>query len=63
MLTAGELSTTGSATSAAGVGQFVYNSTTHTLSWDANGLTAGGVTDIAVFDNGNAPASGDFLFS
>ncbi len=63
VLTAGELSTTGIATSAAGVGQFVYNTTTHTLSWDSNGVTAGGMTDIVAFNNGNAPAAGDFLFA
>ncbi len=62
-LTNAELSLTGVATSAAGVGQFVYNSTTHTLSWDANGVTAGGMTDIAVFDNGATPAVADFLFT
>ena len=63
VLTAAELSATGAATSAAGVGQFVYNATTHTLSWDANGVTAGGMTDIVVFDNGATPATGDFLFT
>ncbi len=62
-LTTGELSTTGVATSAAGIGQFVYNSTTHTLSWDSNGVTAGGMTDIVVFDNAVAPAAADFLFT
>ena len=62
-LTAGELSLTGVATSAAGVGQFVYNTTTHTLSWDANGVTSGGVTAIVVFDNAATPHAGDFLFT
>ncbi len=62
-LTAGELSLTSSATSAAGVGQFVYNSTTHTLSWDSNGITAGGLTDIVIFDNAATPATGDFIFT
>ncbi|MEI9905258.1 MAG: calcium-binding protein [Asticcacaulis sp.] len=63
VLTAGELSTTGSATSAAGVGQFVYNTTTHTLSWDSNGVTAGGMTDIVVFNNAAMPHIGDFIFT
>ncbi len=62
-LTNAELSTTGSATSAAGVGQFVYNTTTHTLSWDANGVTVGGMTSIVVFDNAIAPVAGDFIFT
>ena len=62
-LTTGELSLTGTATSAAGVGQFVYNTTTHTLSWDSNGVTAGGVTAIVVFDNSATPHAGDFIFT
>ncbi len=63
VLGAAELSLTGVATSAAGVGQFVYNSTTHTLSWDSNGVAAGGMTDIVVFDNGATPHAGDFIFT
>ncbi len=63
VLTAGELSLTGAATSAAGVGQFVYNATTHTLSWDSNGVTAGGMTDIVVFNNAATPHTGDFIFT
>ncbi len=62
-LNAAELSLTGTATSAAGVGQFVYNTTTHTLSWDSNGITAGGVTAIVVFDNAATLHAGDFLFT
>ncbi len=30
-------------------GQFVYNTTTKTLSWDANGKAANGVTVLATF--------------
>ncbi|MEI9905255.1 MAG: calcium-binding protein [Asticcacaulis sp.] len=63
VLGAGELSLTGVATSAAGVGQFIYNTTTHTLSWDSNGVTAGGVTDIVVFNNAATPHAGDFIFT
>ncbi len=62
-LTAAELSLTGAATSAAGVGQFVYNATIHTLSWDSNGVTTGGMTAIDIFDNGTAPAIGNYLIT
>ncbi len=56
-----QLSLTGAATTTAA--QFVYNATTHTLSWDSNGTAAGGVTAILVFDNAATPHAGDFIFT
>jgi Ca2+-binding RTX toxin-like protein len=41
---------TGTATSAAGTGQFVMNTTTDTLWWDANGKAAGGAAMLAHLD-------------
>jgi Ca2+-binding RTX toxin-like protein len=40
----------GTATSAAGTGQFVMNTTTDTLWWDSNGKAAGGATMLAHLD-------------
>ena len=59
-LTPGEFSTTGQA---AGAGaQFVYNPASHNLYWDTNGSTAGGLILLAIFNNGAAPSTGDFIF-
>jgi lysophospholipase L1-like esterase len=38
----------GTASSASGIGQLVYNTTSGVLSWDNNGSASGGVTDIAL---------------
>ena len=55
-----DISGTGSATSASGQGQFLYDGIT--LSWDSNGSDPGGVTALVTFTN-HAPISpGDFLF-
>ena len=53
--------TTDLATSAPGVGQFVYNTTTNTLSWDADG--AGGTASIAIAINslGTSLSASDIL--
>lgn len=40
------------ATSAAGVGQFLYDTDDGRLLWDANGVAAGGVTHFATLDDG-----------
>lgn len=60
-LQASELSTSGAAVG--GNAQFVYAPTTHMLFWDSNGSLAGGLTSIAVFDNGATPSTADFLFT
>ena len=60
VLQASEISFTGAAVGSNA--QFVYSTATHTLSWDANGSTAAGITALVVFDNGATPATGDFLF-
>jgi len=51
----------GTATSAAGVGQFTYDAGTGALSWDANGVTAGGVTVIATLSAGLAFTAADIV--
>lgn len=45
-LDSSRLSTSGTATSPSGTGQFVYNQSTHVLSWDADG--AGGSSGLAL---------------
>jgi large repetitive protein len=63
----GELVINGPATGT--LGQLLYNSSTGMLSFDANGATAGGVTDIAVINTGVVPAhpttliASDFLLN
>jgi Ca2+-binding RTX toxin-like protein len=51
----------GTATSGSGVGQFVYNSTTKKLYWDANGSDAGGQVEIANFATVVNLSAGDFV--
>ena len=60
VMTSSEISFTGAAVGTNA--QFVYDTTTHTLSWDANGSAAGGVTQLVIFDNGAMPTTADFLF-
>ena len=43
-------------------GQFVFNTTTHTLVWDSNGTSAGGVTATIVFDNNVNITKADLVF-
>ena len=49
------------ATSAAGVGQFVYNSTTKKLYWDADGSGGGAMVEVANFSTGVNLSANDFL--
>ncbi|TBN37754.1 calcium-binding protein [Paracoccus subflavus] len=49
-----------SATSAAGIGQFVFNSANDTLFWDRNGSAAGGVAAVVVLTGVNALTSANF---
>jgi Ca2+-binding RTX toxin-like protein len=52
---------TGAATSAAGVGQFVYKGSNKALVWDANGTAAGGETVIATFATDVGLTAVDFV--
>lgn len=49
-----------SATSAAGIGQFVFRAANHTLYWDTNGSAAGGMNSIVVLAGVNALSAADF---
>ena len=60
VMTSDDISFTGSAT--ASHAQFVYDTTTHTLSWDADGSGSGTAVQLVVFDNGATPTTADFLF-
>ncbi len=53
--------TTDQATSGAGTGQFVFNTTTSTLSWDADGLGGVGSVAFAVFAPGTSLSASDIL--
>jgi Ca2+-binding RTX toxin-like protein len=50
-----------SATSASGVGQFVYNSVTKKLYWDADGSGAGAMVEIVNFATTVNLSAGDFV--
>ncbi|EGF93767.1 hypothetical protein ABI_22090 [Asticcacaulis biprosthecium C19] len=43
-------------------GQFVYNTTTHTLVWDSNGTGSGGVTATIIFDTAITITKSDLVF-
>ncbi len=49
------------ATSAAGVGQFLYNAASGELSWDLNGVGAGGVTVLATLGIGLSFTAADIV--
>ncbi|ESQ90300.1 hypothetical protein ABAC460_09095, partial [Asticcacaulis sp. AC460] len=49
-------------TAVGNVGQFIYNTTTHTLVWDSNGTGSGGVTATVVFDNNVTITKSDLVF-
>ncbi len=59
VLAAGELSLTGAAVGSNA--QFVYDSGSHTLYWDADGAGAGAMIAVVVLNG--APATGDFMFA
>ena len=44
-------------------GQFIYNTATHTLYWDADGTGPQGAVSIAIFDNAVALHASDFIFT
>jgi Ca2+-binding RTX toxin-like protein len=50
-----------SATSASGVGQFVYNATNKTLYWDADGSGAGAAVIVATFATTVSLSASDFV--
>jgi Ca2+-binding RTX toxin-like protein len=60
-LAPGRLSTSGLATSAPGVGQFVYDPLTHMLSWDGDGAGPHAGIAIASFDNILTLRASDFI--
>jgi hypothetical protein len=45
----------------ANTGQFVYNTTDHTLSWDADGTGSAAAVTLAVIANGAPVHATDFL--
>jgi len=47
----------------ASVGQFLWSTTTDTLSWDADGTGSGGAVQIAILTGFSAPAAGDIHLS
>jgi len=49
----------GAATSAAGIGQFVYDTDDRVLLWDADGAGAGAAQLVVLFQGGGAPGAGD----
>jgi Ca2+-binding RTX toxin-like protein len=53
----------GVASDASGHGQFLYDTTSHDLSWDADGAGGNGATTIAHFDNNYVVKITDFLLS
>ncbi|HEX6658448.1 MAG TPA: Calx-beta domain-containing protein [Ilumatobacter sp.] len=44
-------------------GQFVYNTTTRTLKWDADGAGAGAGVSLATFNSGTVLSASDFLIA
>lgn len=48
------------ATTAAGVGQFVFNAANDTLYWDANGSAAGGIFSVVILTGVNALSAANF---
>ena len=60
VLTSSEISFTGAAVG--NHAQFVYDSASHALSWDADGSGSGTAVQLVVFDNGATPTTADFLF-
>jgi VCBS repeat-containing protein len=60
-LDASRFSDTGVATSAVGVGQFVYNATAKTLMWDADGSGAGAGVLVATFGTTVALDASEFI--
>ena len=61
ILSPAELSQTGTAVGV--TPQFVYDPASHQLSWDSNGSRSGGRAALAIFDNGEIPSVGDFIFA
>ncbi|ESQ87280.1 hypothetical protein ABAC460_19855 [Asticcacaulis sp. AC460] len=49
-------------TAVGNTGQFIYNTTTHTLVWDSNGTGAGGITATVVFDTNVTVTKADLIF-
>ncbi|MEO7239950.1 MAG: calcium-binding protein, partial [Sphingomicrobium sp.] len=60
-LDASHLSTTGVVTSAAGVGQLVYNPSTKVLMWDADGSGGAAGITLATFGSGVTLTASDFI--
>ncbi len=60
ILQASELSLTGAAVGTNA--QFIYDTTTHTLSWDADGTGFGSAIQLVILDNGATLSTSDFLF-
>jgi serralysin len=43
------------------IAQFIYNTVSHVLAWDSNGIGVGGMTQIALLRDGTGVAAGDFI--
>lgn len=60
-LESGRLSTSGVATSASGTGQFVYDPSSHVLSWDADGAGGSAGVVVATFATAGTLQASEFI--